>query len=510
VKRAIIAFAALMAISLIPVWILEFATQDGPAHLYSAEILRAELAGGDHPGFELRAEPMPNVLGHLLLAGLAALFGPPTADRIVISLTILGVGAAALLLRSAVRGPAGILYLAPLAAFVSVNRLWLLGFYSFLLGCFCFGCTAALMWRWRERLDLPRSAAISALLIIGYLAHPVSLAASIFALLVIGAFQSRRTLGRVGAASAPSILLLIYYVSQASERGAFRLEWWLSRPLVPRFLAISSSSALPLLEGESLLYAAVAPVLLFAAALAMTARNGLWREQRAFLIVAAVLFAGALLGPDGLGSEHGGFLRQRLFALGVIAAAPLWQFPPRLRSFAFASAVAACVLQSAFVLEYALRSDAVVKDLLAREAEIGPGATVLPLVVTGKTQFLASPEQHASNLLGIGNSRTMFGNYEAELYYFPVRFERPLRPCPDDELPRYDAIEIDGFTKGKLWQSRRFVCTAIVNHGRLDTLLTWGAPAEALRPFLDRYYRLAPPIPGTKTDLWFRRDAPSR
>src|SRR5271155_2633478 len=86
-------FVALTGACLLPVWLFRFLpTQDGPAHLANAVILRDYGTHGSrhHEFFELGLEPFPNWTGHLLLAGLSCLVHPLIAEKLLATVYVVG------------------------------------------------------------------------------------------------------------------------------------------------------------------------------------------------------------------------------------------------------------------------------------------------------------------------------------------------------------------------------------------------------------------------------------
>ena len=96
----------LAALAVVP-W---FVTQDGPAHLYNAEILARSL-DADSPfreSYEVHWVPLPNWAGHLVLAGLRAIAPPRGANLAINALTLAGFAASVLWVRWRVAGGAGL------------------------------------------------------------------------------------------------------------------------------------------------------------------------------------------------------------------------------------------------------------------------------------------------------------------------------------------------------------------------------------------------------------------
>ena len=158
----------LLAPILLAIWTVPgFITQDGPAHLYNAAIL-ADSFDPQSPYelvYEVRWEPFPNWAGHLALVGLLRFVSPWTADRLMMSATLLGFALALVWLRWRVRGGQGMLGPCLLAAILSANFLWLMGFTSFLLGSCLFPITLGIWWTGRDRAGYVRPAVIMLLLL---------------------------------------------------------------------------------------------------------------------------------------------------------------------------------------------------------------------------------------------------------------------------------------------------------------------------------------------------------
>ncbi len=153
---------AILALALVPalaaVWApRSFVTQDGPAHLYNAQILLRSLQGdpGYRAVYEVRWQPLPNWVGHLVLMGLLAVWPAGAADKMMISLSLAAVAAGTFWLRGRVAGARGLPTAALLAVFLALNFPWLLGFYGFLLGAALYPVTLGVWWSYRERTPAP-------------------------------------------------------------------------------------------------------------------------------------------------------------------------------------------------------------------------------------------------------------------------------------------------------------------------------------------------------------------
>ncbi|HEX4589834.1 MAG TPA: hypothetical protein VH120_07890 [Gemmataceae bacterium] len=88
-----IAFWLIAVLHLVPVWAFRYLpTQDGPSHLNNAQILKdyGNPATGYQQIFELRNEPLPNLTSHVLLAGFMFVVPPLAAEKLLVSLYVLG------------------------------------------------------------------------------------------------------------------------------------------------------------------------------------------------------------------------------------------------------------------------------------------------------------------------------------------------------------------------------------------------------------------------------------
>ncbi len=189
---------------LIAIWTVPaFSTQDGPTHLYNAWILSRSFQP-DSPyqaSYQVRWQPLPNWTGHLVLASLLGVVSPETADRCMMTLTLLGFALAMVWLRWKVRGGAALPGACLLIVNLCPNFLWLMGFTSFLLGCCLVPVTLGLWWSGREDLRAGRLVVLALLLVLGYFCHLVSLGLTATGLIILAIFAPDET-GRLQAGTA--------------------------------------------------------------------------------------------------------------------------------------------------------------------------------------------------------------------------------------------------------------------------------------------------------------------
>jgi hypothetical protein len=210
-----------------------FVTQDGPAHLYNAQVLARSFDPDSpfRPYFSVRWQPLPNWAGHLALMGLASTFPPRVADRLMTSATFLLFVCATAWLRYRVVGWRGMPLSAHFAGLLGLNVAWLFGFTSFLLGAALFPITLWVWWDGRDRDErlARRSLGLAALMVLGYFCHLISLGLTALGLVVLEAStpgRNRRSRALcTGVGLLPLIPLGALYLSVMRQGGGIGPEW---------------------------------------------------------------------------------------------------------------------------------------------------------------------------------------------------------------------------------------------------------------------------------------------
>jgi len=448
-RWGLIAFALLAGAALAAIWMVPyFVAQDGPLHLLNAHIT-LELFK-QHSVFDnlyaVRWHPLPYWAGHLFLTGLLSLVSERVADRTLLTLTSLGLASALVWLRWRVAGWQGMILVAPLAVTLSLNMLWLLGLYSFLLGACVMFATLGIWWAWRDRMGVLPALGLALLLIAGYLTHLVSLGLTVVALVVLALATpgvSLRRLGWTAASFLPLAPLAVMYHRLMQSGGEVQAAWYgVDSLLSPRawfnyarsvdFMQLrSESGCLPFAPHRTAWFAYVGPaqivqvVILFLLIVTfLTMRRGQGRERRGWLILALLLFAAAFFGPDSFGDAHGSILRERILLIAMAASIPamaLGARRPLVKVCGLALMVAA-VVQVAFVWDYALYSNRVVTDFMQAKPFVGTGQRVEAIQIDTGGPFRANPLHNLSSAFGMGTGNIVWNNYGPCLYYFPVRF----------------------------------------------------------------------------------------
>ena len=220
--------------TLVAIWTIPgFVTQDGPAHLYNAWILARSFdpASPYRAYYEVRWQLLPNWAGHLVLAALVRLVPPWTADRIMMTTTLLGFPLALVWLRWKIQGDRGLAGACLLAVILALNFLWLMGFASFLLGCCVLPITLGFWWSHRDRLTLWPMGGLAALMVLGYACHLVSLGLTVIGLATLALFappqspaqdcwrHRLRRAGRTALGCSPLMVLGIVYLRLSRAGG---------------------------------------------------------------------------------------------------------------------------------------------------------------------------------------------------------------------------------------------------------------------------------------------------
>lgn len=438
----------LAAIALVP----NVVTQDGPAHLYNAHILRESLrADPAYRGvYTVRWQPLPNWAGHLGLLGLMGAGIPPrAADRLMMAATLVGFAASLLGLRQRVAGAAGLPVAALVCAMLAMSLPWLFGFTSFVIGASLFPLTLGLWWAGRERLGPLQVVAIAGLLVVGYFAHLVSLGLTAIGLVVLAVAdplpgRSRRVLG-TAAALSPLVPLALVYRRLMRGGGAvaplwmelkdpLRLASWKAQLGWVDPITLGSRYLAPFVDEPRKGFLLLAPAVWFAVGLAFagvnTSRTQAGRD-RGWIGLAGLLLLGGLVGPDTLGASHGNYLALRVLLLGLAALVPILDFRTERRAGRIAAGLlaVAVALQGAFVADYAVRSNRLVAGLVRAGRHLENQARIGTLLLRLRQPYRANPLLHADNLLGVGTRRVVWNNYETAHYYFPVQV-RPEVPHP--------------------------------------------------------------------------------
>jgi hypothetical protein len=459
-----VAFWALALLHLVPVWAFRYLpTQDGPAHLDNAQILKdyGDPAAGYQPFYELRREPLPNLMSHLLLAGLLYLFPPLVAEKVLVSLYVLGFAASFRYFLGAFGARCRPLSWAGLL--LVYNRCFWMGFYNYCLGLILVWVILGYCLRRRQTLSLPRALALLLLFVAAYFTHLFA-----FLLAVAGTVAAavlvppRRVHALVLTALAvlPSACLAMDYFEQTGFSRAVSVRRLLHDSLdrLPggrcgadfgkRMAAIDDELFAHHLGTDvpgTLVLTAYLAVL---AALAVASRS--WEEGvpgPVFPAAFAVLLLGAyLVVPEHLGADQGGFLRTRLaplpFLLGLACLREPAAFGPRLVVRGLTAYLLAVNL---LLVAATVRSGNAELDVYTAGMEAVGGGHRLFVVQKGPGPGeLVNPLLHAAHYYCLGMGNVDLDNYEATTPHFPVRYRRGMGRGRNDwaGYPHQAAVDV--------------------------------------------------------------------
>jgi hypothetical protein len=497
----------LLVVALIPVlaavWgVRWFVTQDGSAHLYNAHIIVSSLRPNSpfDAYYMVRWEALPNWGGHLVTAPLVTLLPAWAAGPAITTLTLVGFAASIVWLRVRVTGPSGLSLASVLAALLSLNFPWLLGFTSFMLGACLFPITLGIWWGGRERFGWGRAAAIAALMIVGYLCHLVSLGLTALGLIVLalttpGVHRGIRFV-RTLAALSPLLPLGLLYRSFAQAGGPMKPVWGhLANPLSPAAWGVQIANVDPITltvgqliplttASHTAWFGLFKPMMWLLLAFTLMWYSTIRRrrtqpsqgpdERMGWTWLAALLLTGGIVGPDSLGATHGEFLQQRVVLLGLVALVPIANLDARGWSgrLTAVALVLALGVQSAIVWDYALTSRRTAGAIMAARDAIGTNQRVATLLIDMYPRFRSNPLLHADTLLGIGTGNIVWKNYETRCYCFPVQFR------PDIAHPWSGDFEQIANTEGPESANLRASLWQQVMDGHLeeiDAVVVWGS-----------------------------------
>lgn len=459
-------FAALIALHLLPIWsVAHFPSQDGPNHLYSADILRryggpeGELA---RRFYTINPRPNPNWLSHAALAGLLTALPPAAAEKALLSLyvVLLALGARFAAGSARAGGGAWALLVFPFV----YNWPLHMGFYNFALSLAVMLLTVGAWMRCTADPRPWRLAALAPLLLTLYFCHLVTFAMTLLALgALLGwlAFYERRERRRGAAkeesgkalaqeggalrrlalitagAALPALALAALFFGGDSDVGGRTLLFFHPRKL--QYLFTLETALFTFRVNELFFAVGLTAGLLAAGAatLAWRARRDRLRRWDGWALVGLLWLAAYLLAPPNIGK--GTYLYHRL-ALFPFLALMLWlaagRSPRLARLGARTLAVGfALILLLFYGQRYAEGQEGLAEYLSAARA-VPPHSVILPVCLSPRGMLpdgrpyavQIQPFVHASSLVALARGGIDLGDYEGQTAHFPTRFRPELNP----------------------------------------------------------------------------------
>ncbi len=444
---------------LVPLWSFRYVpTQDGPCHLANAEILKKyHDAGAERVRayFVLNPKPIPNLLYHLLLAGLLYVFKPLIAEKVLLSAYVILFAYGLRALGKAAAGRAG--PTAFLVFPVIYSFPFQMGFFGFMFSLAIATLGVAYYWRRRGEATPRLFVKLNVLGVVIFFFHLLGWVIFMGGIILLawadaavdflinrrsgasGAAQRKRLSGRLAAplflapAAAPGVFYMLrntggtvaYRETTWMLEYVYRLEvlrvfdpWqrWLAWVLAVTFAAA--------LIGVSV--AAVCRLLRGKRRSSESGREPAWVWGIAVVGAFAVYFAA----PDV--ALSGGYISDRLALLPLIAASA-WLAALSgnflRRSLFFITPAVALAYVAAVCLEYR-KADADLKEFNTGHCCLAGNATVLPVIClrAPRSGCWINYMEHAGSYYTLGNYNVDLLNFEADCHYFPINWRRGPPP----------------------------------------------------------------------------------
>lgn len=486
------AFYLAVGLLLIPIWAFPvFATQDGPVHLYNADLIRQLLANKDawfSDWIRLNPRPDPTWAPHLLLAGLLSFLPVDLTEKLFQTVCIAALPVAA---RYALGGlAAGAGQWAWLSLPMAYSFSFHLGFYSFCLGL-SFSMLMLGYWIRHPQAWGPRIVITQACLALAaYFSHVFAMLAFGIAMLPLGLVRLWQAWRTEGAASVFKGRMLTWVIAFAPAL-LLAAEFMLARPQESypiefgwRFKALAQFSAIQSYRDIEAFPSLAASISLFglsiaAAVGALRARNIpalAWIGSMGLLFAMAVFLPESrMLSDDGM--KGGAYFVPRiglvfyLCSLFLIAA-QLGR--PRFQRAVIVLGIALAVAGMAVRWPVYLEINEQLQEYRSAGQFFGAGDVVIALNVE-RGSFLrerrnvtayANPMLHEVERLATSGGAFSFNNYQGHMGYFPTLYSVHANPAKNLGSVEAEPPEVDipGFEKAL--------------GRRVDVLLVWMAKSQ--------------------------------
>lgn len=314
-------------------------TCDGPAHLASAvtwaRLDEPQTRYGEFYVFTPRQ--LPNLTSQFVLAGLVRLVHPLTAEKILVTIYIVGLAAAFWYFATAFGGDAR--WTAPLSLLFLFHLAFFFGFYNYCLSLIAFWYVTGYCARHSTSLGAADALKLAGALMAAYVTHLVGWILSLIAVFwFCGSLRGRRT-GNwiyVAVAAAPSSLLAVHYSVRTSMVGRNDVPVAIGQALrhiriaglEQRLASLGENVFGPLAPSGAAFGCAVFVCYEFMIAAAFLSQVGRCKAVCAAraLALATLLLVAYFVLPDDFG-RHGGLLVLRLGFLPPMLVVPLLRLP---------------------------------------------------------------------------------------------------------------------------------------------------------------------------------------
>ncbi len=466
----------LAAIALIPVWAFKyFPTTDGGAHVANADALLQYFrpAGAAYRQYyELNHLPVPNSLGHFVLAILMSFLPPLVAEKCFISAYVLLLPLSVRYAAQGVRRSGG--WLAVLAVPLSLNWIFHQGFYNFLISVSFFFFLLGYWLRRRETMNVKRAVMLGLLALLLYAGHLLSITLACAAIFILAvwftavdvwkrriwtAHFSTTVAGEVNAETEstgiwpgirsrlvltfagllPAIALVFWFQHRGFAGkpgkmilGILKPEFWKNLFSLAMVVSYRSRVEKPLAMLLAFIFIALLSTFLVKKLL-----DRRWNSLDGLIFVPLAFVALYFTRGDFASGQL--FIPQRLvfyIYLTSLLFLATQTFSLRImRAIAILSVILVVSLTAAHWPAYR-EYNVQLNDFLETAERIEPQSTLLPLIfsprglpmVVDADGLRSMPFYSAAGYAAVAKHAVDLRNYEAGLDYFPVRFKAALNP----------------------------------------------------------------------------------
>ena len=480
-----IVIIVLLVIHVLPVWLFKYTcTQDGPAHVHNAHILKVYHNPENYVLREVHERNptlFPNWTSHVVMAGLMYIFPPLVCEKIFFSLCIAFLPLSLLYLLNGIQKSKTLFCL--VGFIFAYNYLLHMGFYNFALSVSLFFFALGCWWRCEDKLSPRAFVTVYVWLTVVYLTHFQSYALLTVSLTFLGVFlyvyevlesprvrlatQLKSILLFLGSMLPAYIILLTYYLVKR-EGGGFHRSF---EGLMKYFLSVGSIVSFRddhVLIGNLLLTVLAIAFLLtvidrirrvYALRASSKSENqdyggvaAIVSRTDAFLLIALILTFLYFKSPWSLRSG-GMWISDRIHIYILLALLPFFSFNlHRFIDYAFSGVL---IILAFWHLGYHVQTyysmDRDAKEALS-SAEIIEPHTVLAsrpgswggTPDSAKWDFkYILPFEHIEGYLALENDVAYLQNYEPNTDHFPLRYKNK-KVTPDYVLvwrTEYDSVE---------------------------------------------------------------------
>lgn len=419
------------------VWVLPyFPTQDGPSHIYNLVILDDLLHGGKEWGefFTYKLHAVPNLGFHLIAYPLLQLFPPLITEKIFITIHILLMGACVPFFLRSFDKP--VFPLSFLVFPVIFNFNLMMGFYSYTIAIPLFLLAVSISWKFR---DCSIHCKFVMTNLMGFVLYYFHLIPFIFFLLFLGlmglldadTLKERFThFLKTITITSPLILNLFMYLTNGNTSQDYSYQ------LSPsRFFELSSELFMfstPSFSPWQLIPAAILMFLMYLLLKETIIKSGsaTVSERLLFSMVLTMLII-YFFAPFSFGG--GSFFNERFPWVIFLILLPLLHAPET----GISRHISMIVVASVFLMVNSIifwQQNAIIKSFVSGlHVEIPKRAFVMTYKAKTPQWSRVDPLMHAISYYCISNKYVDIGNYETQLDYFPIRFQKDLPSFPFPE-----------------------------------------------------------------------------